>query len=375
MRDKIFFTIHCSLFAMFCLLSLPSCSKDASKQAMMKPVAPVTVAPVIQKTVPVQLRVIGTVEAYSTVSVKARVSGELLSVNFKEGQDVKKGDLLFAIDPGPYETALAAANANLAKNSALAQKAADDFIRYTGLFKDQLVSREDYERVKANAEALKSAADADRAAVDNAKLQLSYCFISSPVTGRTGSLLADPGSIIKANDDKPMVVINQIQPVFAGFSVPEQNLPEIRKRMASGKLKVEAFLSNEDKNPAVGTLNFIDNTVDASTGTIKLKAIFPNKEKRLWPGQFVNAVLTLDIRHDAIVAPSRAVQTGQQGPFVFVVKEDSAELRPVNTGVTYEDMTVIEKGLVMGEQVVTDGQMRLMPGAKVEIKNISEGSK
>ncbi|MBI4838006.1 MAG: efflux RND transporter periplasmic adaptor subunit [Nitrospirae bacterium] len=375
MRDKIFFTIHCSLFAMFCLLSLPSCSKDASKQAMMKPVAPVTVAPVIQKTVPIQLRVIGTVEAYSTVSVKARVSGELLSVNFKEGQDVKKGDLLFAIDPGPYETALAAANANLAKNSALAQKAADDFIRYTGLFKDQLVSREDYERVKANAEALKSAADADRAAVDNAKLQLSYCFISSPVTGRTGSLLADPGSIIKANDDKPMVVINQIQPVFAGFSVPEQNLPEIRKRMASGKLKVEAFLSNEDKNPAVGTLNFIDNTVDASTGTIKLKAIFPNKEKRLWPGQFVNAVLTLDIRHDAIVAPSRAVQTGQQGPFVFVVKEDSAELRPVNTGVTYEDMTVIEKGLVMGEQVVTDGQMRLMPGAKVEIKNISEGSK
>ncbi|MBI5195511.1 MAG: efflux RND transporter periplasmic adaptor subunit [Nitrospirae bacterium] len=376
MRKKTFFTdycspftVHCLLFTVYCLLFLPSCSKDAAKQAMMKPAAPVTIAPVIQKTVPVQLRAIGTVEAYSTVSIKARVSGELLSVNFKEGQDVKKGDLLFTIDPRPYETALAAVNANLAKDSALAQKAADDFIRYAGLFKEQLVSREDYERVRANAEALKAAAAADRAAVDNAKLQLGYCSIYSPVTGRTGSLLADPGSIIKANDDKPMVVINQIQPVFTGFSVPEQNLPDIRKRMASGKLKVEAFISNEDKNPAVGTLNFIDNTVDAATGTIKLKAIFPNKEKRLWPGQFVNAVLTLDTRRDAIVAPSQAVQTGQQGQFVFVVKGDSAELRPVNTGITHEDMTVIEKGLAMGEQVVTDGQMRLMPGAKVEIKN------
>ena len=363
------FTIHCLLFTVFCLLFLPSCSKDASKQAMIKPAVPVTLAPVIQKTVPVQIRAIGTVEAYSTVSIKARVSGELLGVNFKEGQDVKKGDLLFTIDPRLYETALAAANANLAKDSALAQKAADDFIRYAGLFKEQLVSKEDYERVRANAEALKAAADADRAAVDNAKLQLGYCSIYSPVTGRTGRLLADPGSIIKANDDKPMVVINQIQPVFAGFSVPEQNLSDIRKRMASGKLKVEAFISNEDKNPASGTLDFIDNTVDAATGTIKLKAIFPNKEKRLWPGQFVNAVLTLDIRHDAIAAPSRAVQTGQQGQFVFVVTGDSAELRPVNTGITHEEMTVIEKGLAPGEQVVTDGQMLLAPGAKVEIKN------
>jgi len=180
--------------------------------------------------------------------------------------------------------------------------------------------------------------------------------------------LADQGNLIKAND-AALVIINQIQPVYAAFSVPEQNLPEIKKYMASGKLRVEARVSNEDVSPAEGTLTFIDNVVDSATGTIRLKATFANKEKSLWPGQYVNVVLTLTAQPDAIVVPSQAVQTGQQGQFVFVIKDDAAELRPVVTGITFEDITVIQQGLDSGEQVVTDGQIRLMPGAKVQIKN------
>jgi multidrug efflux system membrane fusion protein len=330
------------------------------------PPAPVTVTSVITKAVPVQIRAIGNVEAYSTVAVKARVGGELLSVNFREGQYVNKGELLFTIDPQTYRTALEAAQANLSRDTALSKKADNDVIRYTGLFQELLVSRDNYEKILANAEALKATVAADRSAVENARLQLEYCSIYAPVPGRTGSLLADQGNLIKAND-APMVVINQIQPVYVTFSVPEHDLPEIKKYMAAGNLNAEAFLSDDDKDPEKGTLTFMDNTVDVTTGTIKLKATFPNKNKKLWPGQFVNVIMTLTTLSDAVVVPSQAVQTGQQGPFVFVVKENSAELRPVNIGITHEDMMVIESGLVPGEQVVTDGQIRLMPGAKVEI--------
>jgi multidrug efflux system membrane fusion protein len=310
---------------------------------------------------------IGNVEAYSTVSIKARVSGELMRVYFSEGQFVDKGDLLFSIDPQHYKTALDTAQANLAKDTALSRKADNDVVRYSGLFQEQLVSRDDYEKTLANAQALNASLEADRAAVENARLQLNYCSIFSPVSGRTGSLLADRGNIIKA-DDTPMVVINQMQPVYVAFSVPEKNLPEIKKYMASGKLRVEARISNENDPLAEGTLTFIDNEVNSATGTIRLKATFANKEKVLWPGQFVNVILVLAEQADVIVVPSQAVQTGQQRQFVFVIKGDSAELRPVRTGITYKDITVIEQGLGPEEQVVTDGQMRLMPGAKVQIK-------
>lgn len=328
---------------------------------------PVTVASVTRKTVPVQITAIGNVEAYSTVSIKARVSGELMRVYFSEGQFVGKGDLLFSIDPQPYKTALESAQANLAKNTALSRKADNDVVRYSGLFQEQLVSRDDYEKALATAQALNASMEADRAAVESARLQLDYCSIFAPVPGRTGSLLSDQGNIIKANET-PLVVINQVQPVYAAFSVPEKNLPEIKKYMASGKPRVEARISNEDVPLAEGTLTFIDNEVNSATGTIRLKATFINKEKTLWPGQFVNVILTLTEQPDTVVVPSQAVQTGQQGQFVFVIKDDSAELRPVKTGITYKDMTVIEQGLGPEEQVVTDGQMRLMPGAKVQIK-------
>ena len=362
------FSLSALILFAFLVFLLTACSKEKKEQSV-KIAVPVTVESVIQQAVPVQIHGIGNVEAYSSVSIKSRVSGELTRVYFREGQDINKGDMLFTIDSAPFKTALESAQANLAKDTALAKKAEEDVRRYTELYRDELVSRSQYEQIFSTAEALKATIEGDKAAVENARLQLNYCSISAPISGRTGSLLVNEGSLIKANDDKPMVVINQMQPIYVSFSIPEKNLPEIKKYMAGGKLKVEAFISDEDKNPEEGALTFIDNTVDVATGTIKLKATFGNKGKRLWPGQFVNLIITLATQPEAIVVPSQAVQTGQQGQFVFVIKDNAAELRPVTAGIKYEDLTVIEKGLAPGEQVVTDGQMRLMPGAKVEIKN------
>ncbi len=362
------FVFFCLPSFVLCLVFLPACSKGKTGQEVKKAAVPVTVGTVIQKTVPVQLRAIGNVEAYSTVQIKARVGGELTHVYFREGQDVNKGDLLFTIDPRPFKTALESAKANLLRDTALSKKADEDVQRYTELYREQLVSKSQYEQIVANAEALRATVEADGAALENARLQLSYCSIYAPISGRTGGMLVDKGNLIKANDDKPMVVINQIQPVYVSFSVPEQNLSEIKKYMSGGKVKVEAYLSREDSKAEEGVLTFIDNSVDVTTGTIKLRGTFANKGKHLWPGQFVTVRITLSNIQDAVVVPTHVIQTGQQGQYVFIVKGDIAELRPVATGITYEDMTVIEKGLTVGEQVVTDGQMRLMPGAKVEIR-------
>ncbi|MBI1811835.1 MAG: efflux RND transporter periplasmic adaptor subunit [Nitrospirae bacterium] len=364
----------CLLSTVYCLFFLSACSSKKEQQQEKKPVVPVTVGAVIKKTVPVQIRAIGNVEAYSIVSVKARVGGDLTHVYFREGQDVNKGDMLFTIDPRLYKTALDSAKANLVRDTALAKKADEDLRRYTELLRDELVSRSQYEQIFANAEALKATVEADKAVVENARLQVEYCTIYAPIAGRTGSLLVNQGNLVKANDDKPMVIINQIQPVYINFSVPEQYLPEIKKYMSAGKLNVEVFLSKEDKKSFHGVLSFMDNTVDTATGTIKLKATFSNKEKALWPGQFVTVRMTLSNIQDAVVVPTQAIQTGQQGQFVFIVKDGTAELRPVTAGITYEDVTVIEKGLSAGDEVVTDGQMRLMPVAKVEIKN-AQGQK
>lgn len=354
--------------SIFIMVSLPSCSKGKSDQQMKKPAVPVTAGTVMQKAVPVELKAIGHVEPYSSISIKARIGGELTRVSFTEGQDVNKGQLLFTIDSRTYKTALESAEANLLRDKALEKKAFEDLRRYTELLKDELVSRAQYDLAFANAEAAKAVVSADKSAVENARLQLEYCSIYAPASGRTGDLLVNKGNLIKANDDKAMVVINQIQPVYVSFTVPEQNLPQIKKYMAAGKLKVSAFITAGENIPEKGILTFIDNAVDTATGMIRLKASFDNKNKHLWPGQFVNVVITLAIQSDAIVVPSEALQTGQQGQFVFVIKDDIAENRPVTAGVTYENMTVIEKGLASGEQVVTDGQMRLMPGARVEIK-------
>jgi membrane fusion protein, multidrug efflux system len=363
--------IGCS-FLIILLLFLSACSRKT--EPAKKPPVPVTAAAVIQKSVPVQISAIGNVEAYSTVSVKSQIGGELIRVHFKEGQDVKKGDLLFTIDPRPYEAALKQAEANLAKDAAQLENAREDVRRYAELVKKGYVAQQQYDQVRTNAAAFEATVNADKAFVENARLQLKYCFIYAPVTGRTGNLMANQGNLIKANADTSMIVINQIQPIYVTFSVPEQNLSEIKKYIATGNLKIEAFLSKEDMKPEQGVLTFIDNAVDLATGTIKLKGTFANTGKKLWPGQFVTAILTLTSQPNALVVPSQSVQSGQKGQYVFIIKNDlTIEDRPVNVGMTLNTETVIEKGLQSGEKVVTDGQLRLVPGAKVQIKDKAEG--
>lgn len=342
---------------------------EAPKGGRDRPV-PVTVAPVESMTVPVQITAIGNVEASSTVAVKARVTGELKRVHFKEGQDVAQGALLFSVDALPYEVELRKAEAALARSQALAKKAEEDLRRYQELVKKDYISREQYDQAVTNLDALRAQVKADQALVESARLQLEYCSIRAPISGRTGLLQVDEGNTVRANDEKPLVVINRIQPVFCTFAVPEKDLARIKRYAGQGRLKVEARIPGAEDRPEEGTLSFIDQSIDKSTGTIRLRGVFPNREKRLWPGQFVNLTLTLYQRPDALVVPSQAVQTGMKGEYVFVVKaEMKAEHRPVLTGPSLNGKTVVEQGLAKGEWVVTDGQFRLFPGAKVQIKN------
>jgi multidrug efflux system membrane fusion protein len=353
------------------LLFLAIFSSGCSNEKTNKPVSrsiPITVGTVSQKTVPVELRVVGNVQAYSTVTIKSKVGGELTRVHFTEGQDVRKGDLLFTIDPRPYEAALKQAEANLQKDVAQAKHAQEDAHRYEFLIQKGVVARQQYDKFRTEAEALDAAVLADRAAVENARIQLGYCSIRSPIDGRTGGLMVKQGNIIKA-DDMNLIVINQIVPIDVAFSVPEQFLQEIKKYMALGKIQVDALVPSNNERPEKGTVTFVDNAVDTSTGTIRLKGTFANPERKLWPGQFVNVVLTLTREPNTIVVPSQAIQTGQQGQYVFVVKQDlTVESRPVVVGRSVNSETVVQKGLVADEKVVTDGQLRLYPGARVEIK-------
>jgi multidrug efflux system membrane fusion protein len=384
------------LFFLGTSVLLAGCSSE-EKQKRPIVALPVEVATVVRKTVPVQLRVIGNVQAYSTVTVKSRVAGQIMRVYFKEGDDVKKGELLFMIDPRPFEAALKQAEANLERDLAQVKQAEANLERdraqernaeaeanrYKLLFERGVVARQQYDKFRTDWEALvatveadraakanaEAAVLADRAAIENAKLQLSYCSIHSPMDGRTGSLLVQEGNIIKENDVS-LVVINQITPIYVSFSAPEQYLGEIKKYMRTGTLKVEAIVPNNEGSTYQGFISFVDNAVDTATGTIKLKGTFTNKERRLWPGQFTNVVLTLTSEPNTIVVPSQTIQTGQQGQYVFIVNPDlTVESRSVVVGRTTDGETVIVKGLTPDEKVVTDGQLQLYPGVKVEIKN------
>jgi multidrug efflux system membrane fusion protein len=340
----------------------------ATPGAMMMGPVPVTVARVALKTVPVEVRAIGNVEALATVSVKALVAGTVESANFREGQDVRKGDLLFHLDERPFRATLLQLEANLARNEAELKNAQAQAERAEKLVKDGIISREQYDTYRTNADALLAAVQADKAAIERAKIDLDYCTIRSPIDGRTGSLLFHPGNIVKSNDTI-LVVINQMDPIYVSFSVPELHLSEIKRRLGSERLPVRVTIPGEESFTAEGTLGFIDNTVDAKTGTIRLKATFPNGGRKLWPGQFVNVTLRLSNQENATVIPSQAVQTGQSGFYVYVVKSDlTTELRPVIPGNDSAGWTVIQNGLQQGETVVTDGQLRLFPGAKVEVK-------
>lgn len=344
------------------------CSRTKAAASPGIPVVPVLAATVEQKDMPVELQAIGSVEAYSSVTVKTQITGELTGVYFKEGQDVKKGDLLFTLDKRPFEADLKRQEANLEHDIAQAKLSHLDADRYAGLYKEGVVSKQQYDQAEANAEALDAAVLADKAAVENAKVQLIYCSIYSPIDGRTGTLMIHQGNMIKANDTPFLININQVQPIYVTFTVPEQYLADIKRFAAAGKLPVQASIQG-DSPPIIGRLSFIDNTVDPATGTIKLKGEFVNADRRLWPGQFVNATLVLHTQPNAIVVPSQAVQNGQQGQFVFVIKDDkTVEMRPVTVNRSSSGQSIIDVGLKAGERVVTDGQLRLVPGSRVEIK-------
>jgi multidrug efflux system membrane fusion protein len=346
--------------------------RGQGRGARSREAVPVLVTTAVQKSVPVQIRAVGNVEALATVSVKSQVTGVLNQAHFKEGQDVKKGQLLFTIDPRPFEAALKQAEATLARDAAQLQNWREQARRYAELVKKQYVSQEQYDQIRANADAAEAVVQADQAAVENAKVQLSYCYIYAPMNGRVGSLLVNEGNLVRVNDATPLVVINQVTPINVTFAVPEQHLSDIKRHMASGSLKVEARFPSDDGRSEQGTLAFVDNAVDRPTGTIKLKAEFANRELRLWPGQFINVALTLTTQADAVVIPSEAVQVGQEGQHVFIVKPDkSVEMRPVTIGSTNDGEAVIAKGLAPGEQVVREGQFLLGPGSRIEIKGQS----
>ena len=333
-------------------------------------VVPVTAAPVVQKSVPLAVQGIGTVIAASTVTVRAQVTGELTAVHFIEGDEVTEGQVIVEIDKRPLEAALQQTQAALDRDVAQAANAKSQAARYEDLLKRGIATKEQVDQIVANAAALDATVALDRANIENAKVQLQYATIRAPLTGKTGLLQVHPGNLVRATDTTPIVTINKITPVYVSFSVPEAMLPDLKRYMARGKLAVTALPPNDQGAPATGLINFIDNAVDPTTGQIKVKGTFPNTDRHLWPGQFVNVNVTLSTEPNAIVAPSLAVQTGQQGTYVFVVKPDqTVDLRSVVVERTSGEQSVIKSGLKPGEIVVTDGQLRLNPGTRVSVKN------
>jgi multidrug efflux system membrane fusion protein len=339
------------------------------------PAVPVATALVAAKPIPLELNVIGSAEPYSTVAVRAQITGALTSATFKEGDDVRKGQVLFTLDRRPLEAALEQARANLQRDTAQAANAHAQAQRYQDLAARGIATKEQVDTTTTAAAALEATLGADRAAVDNATVQLQYATIAAPISGRTGALMVNEGNLVRANDATPLVVINQVSPLYVSFGIPEARLPELKRYMAQGSVKVEALAPNDTSAPSVGRITFVDNTVDATTGTIRIKGTFPNETRHLWPGQFVNVSVTLMTDPRAIVVPTAAVQTGQQGQYVFVVKPDqTVELRTITVARAVDNETVIKQGLQAGETVVTDGQLRLIPGSRISVKS-GPGSK
>ncbi|MEK7270433.1 MAG: efflux RND transporter periplasmic adaptor subunit [Planctomycetota bacterium] len=355
----------------FPLLAIAGAPGEKSKGGD-RPV-PVTIAQVVQKRMTVDVASFGTVEANATVTLRPQITGPIVEAHFREGQDVKKGDLLFTIDPKPSELSLQRAEASLTGAKSQLANALRDVARLKELVEKGAVSQGDFDNARTNADALSATVQSSAAAVESAKLDLGYCRIRSPLDGRIGARLSDPGNIVKENETA-LAVIHQIRPIQASFGLPQQYLREIHARMSASKLSVRAFPTGDDATAEMGELTFVDNAVDAATGTIRLKATFPNSTSRLWPGQFVRVSLTLREEPGAIVVPARAVQIGQAGPYAFVVKDNSTvESRPLVVNRANELEAVIDSGLEPGERVVTEGHLLLVPGSKVEDKGALPG--
>ena len=349
--------------------STDSRAKEARKGAGKGPSAvPVSVATVTQQSIPIRLQAIGNVEAFQTVALKARVDGQIVAVNFKEGQAVKKGEILFRIDPRPYQAALRQAEANALRDRAARDQARSQERRYQELLQKNFISKEAYAQIRTNAETAEASAKASQAALENARLNLEYCSILSPLEGYVGKVLLQAGNMVRANDVNPLVVINQVRPIYVNFAVPEQTLPAVRKYQGQSPLAVDVVPSDPGMPRPSGRLIFIDNAVDPSTGTIRLRAEFTNEDAVLWPGQFVNVSVQLYEQSDAIVVPSNALQTGPEGQYVYVIGEDSlAEVRRVKVDHSDGNQAVVTSGLRKGERVVTRGQLRLGPKTRVQI--------
>lgn len=356
------------VFCCFLALATGGCTQHVAARPDV-PIIPVMAAKAESKTMPVELREIGTGEAYSSVSVESQVAGIVRAVHYTQGQFVKKGDLLVSLDDRPFAAALDLARANLAKDRANAELANTQAERYEQLFQSGVAPKEQFDQQVASAAAQKSAVQADEAAVKTAELNVSYCSIYAPIDGQTGSQLVYPGTVVKANDVPVLVVINQISPIYVDFSVPQQYLDQIKSYMKHGRLPIEATTS-DNSGPEPGYLTFVNNAVDATTGTILLKGTFANRDRRLWPGEFVNVVLRLAEEKNATVVPAQAVMNGQDGDYLFVIKPDmTVEPRTVKVSRTVNGESVITGGEVKpGETVVTDGQLRLSAGTKVRIK-------
>lgn len=356
--------------ALLLVAMLSGCAqKEATKAAGPPPAVPVVVARVEIKDVPLSIRSIGNVQAYQTVSIKSQLNAQIMAVHFKQGDDVNQGQLLFELDPRQPEADLRRAQNNLLRDEAQARNNRAEAERYKKLLQEGVVAQQQYDQFMTTAQAAEAGVAADRDAVESAKVQLQYTKIYSPISGRTGDLMIDKGNIVKANDVPSLVTINEITPIYVNFAVPEQQLADIKKFSNAGSLHVQAIISSQPDQPISGKLSFIDNAVDPTTGTIKLKGTFENKDRRLWPGQFVDVVLTLTTQPNSIVVPSQAVQTGQQGQYVYVVLPDmTTDLRNVTVQRTVGSQSIIASGLKAGEQVVTDGQLRLSKGTRVELK-------
>jgi membrane fusion protein, multidrug efflux system len=372
-RSRTGLTVFSAALLLLCLLLL-SCGSDDAKsgaaRANVVPAVPVSVATAERRDMPYYLTGLGSVQAFYTDSIKTRVDGELVQVNFKEGQFVNKGDLLVVIDPRPYQVALEQAQATLFKDQAALRDAKLNYERYKGLLQNSgAMSQQQVDTQLATADQLEGAVRTDQAAVDNAKLNLVYCHITSPISGRVGLRLVDPGNIVHATDTNPLLVITQLQPIAVVFTLPEDQLPSVAQHMTKSTLQVEAYSRDDQTKLTSGKLLTIDNQIDQTTGTGRLKAVFDNKDNELWPNQFVNIHLLLDIRKNSTVVPAAAIQRGPQGTYVFVAKPDhTADIRPVTIAFTQENMADIASGIAPGDVVIVDGQDKLQDGSEIEVR-------
>jgi multidrug efflux system membrane fusion protein len=362
-------------------LSLCALSGCANKQALQaaspsgvsgagRPPAPVVVSTVEQRNVPVQITAIGNVEAYQTVQIRSQVNGQIETIHFKEGQDVRQGQLLYSLDKRPFQAALEQAQGNLKRDEAQAANAKLQAARYTDLENQGVISHEQADLQRTQSSSNSAVVYADQAAVDAAKVQLQYTDIYAPIDARAGALMMNVGNLVKANDTPFLVQLNQIAPIYVTFTIPEARLSEVRQFVAAKRLKVIAYPKGQNSNNAEGLLTFIDNGVDPQTATIKLKATFQNKDRRLWPGEFVNVVLNLSTLNNAVTVPTKAVQSGQQGDYVYVVSKDgTATPHQITTVSTYQNLTIVKSGLNPGDTVIVDGQLRVAPNGKVVVQS------